>query len=84
MAPPRARLCLEERRGVAHVHASLGSGRVLPIPEALLAELAAAKSRQLAEKLVLGEVQIATVLGDSRRRRVVSDPTKSVAQYAGR
>jgi integrase len=31
------------------------AGRVLPIPEALLAELTAAKSRQAAEKLVLGE-----------------------------
>ena len=31
------------------------AGRVLPIPEALLAELAAAKIRQAAEKLVLGE-----------------------------
>jgi integrase len=31
------------------------AGRVLPIPQALLAELAAAKSRQAAEKLVLGE-----------------------------
>jgi integrase len=31
------------------------AGRVLPIPHALLAELAAAKSRQAAEKLVLGE-----------------------------
>jgi integrase len=31
------------------------AGRVLPSPEALLAELTAAKSRQAAEKLVLGE-----------------------------
>jgi integrase len=31
------------------------AGRVLPIPEALLAELVAAKARQAAEKLVLGE-----------------------------
>jgi integrase len=31
------------------------AGRLLPIPEALLAELAAAKTRQAAEKLVLGE-----------------------------
>jgi integrase len=30
-------------------------GRVLPIPEALLAELIAAKARQAAEKLILGE-----------------------------
>jgi integrase len=31
------------------------AGRVLPIPDALLAELAAARSRQAAEKLALGE-----------------------------
>jgi hypothetical protein len=31
------------------------AGRVLPIPEALLAELAAAKNRQASEKLALGE-----------------------------
>jgi integrase len=31
------------------------AGRLLPIPEALLAELAAARTRQAAEKLVLGE-----------------------------
>ncbi len=31
------------------------AGRVLPIPDALLAELAAAKNRQAAEKLALGE-----------------------------
>jgi integrase len=31
------------------------AGRVLPIPDALLAELTAAKNRQAAEKLALGE-----------------------------
>ena len=31
------------------------AGRVLPIPDALLAELSAAKARQAAEKLALGE-----------------------------
>ena len=60
------------------------AGRVLPIPDALLAELAAARSRQAAEKLALGEAVLRPGIRRLQRGWRAISPVDDEHPVAGR